>query len=546
MGSLVLGLHGTAARGEDGMRQRKWEHHRRRLVAADSGDFHARHAQRSVTESQCLETLPLPWLYGSLPHNGQAADMPALLSSLSSPQGKQQEQQHVSLLPWQMLLSSAAAAHQGGRSLPTVNGCRTKGTAATAGGSASSAKPARGQAKGQSTGTGATSGGSSSPVQPCPLHACLLQNGITDLAAFSARKHLALSQEAVSSSVEPKLAALAAEGLSPKQVARILAAHDSPLSCNYADTFLPNLQLLRQIGAHSDHRPHPKAPHLTAAGKILTDAPDAAAQYLSRDPGKVQQLLQWLEGSLGVGLKELAACKTLCNALRLSAGAASAVCLSLQKQQVPAEQVAHMLLRQPTSFSLKPEVLSARLGAVQQHLGLDAAAALQVAIAQPNTLAIKLESSLPALLRFLDGCMGEEGAGRRLVRGQPVIVVLAAKRAERSVANLAARGYSQQQIQAMISKQPTLLNLDLDSPLQRQKLDWIERVSPWTVDDFMVTPRYSGTRTRRLAARLALLRECRLPPPSTPGVLAVSSDSCFMMSVQSQVAREGRELPWAG
>ncbi|GAB4822916.1 hypothetical protein N2152v2_009962 [Parachlorella kessleri] len=224
-----------------------------------------------------------------------------------------------------------------------------------------------------------------------------------DPTAFSAPKHLALSQEEVSSNVKPELAALAAEGLSPKQ-----------------------------------------------------------------------------------------------------------------EQQVPAMQVAHMLVEQPTIFGIKPGVLSARLGALQQHLGLDAAAALHVAIAYP-----------------------------RLVRAQPTTGALTATSTERSIKSLAARGYSQERIRGMIGKQPTLLHLNLDSPLQQQKLCWIEWVSPWTLDDFLYQPAYFMAATRRLAARLALLQECGLPPPSTPSVLTTISDSRFMVLVQSQVARQGRELPCA-
>jgi hypothetical protein len=77
-----------------------------------------------------------------------------------------------------------------------------------------------------------------------PLHACRLRHDITDLGPFSTPKHLGLTQEVVSSNVEPKLAALAAEGLSPAQMARLLAANNSPLPCSYGDTFRPNLELL--------------------------------------------------------------------------------------------------------------------------------------------------------------------------------------------------------------------------------------------------------------------------------------------------------------
>ncbi|GAB4822938.1 hypothetical protein N2152v2_009984 [Parachlorella kessleri] len=377
-----------------------------------------------------------------------------------------------------------------------------------------------------------------SALRPCqaafnePPHPQRTQYGIADLAAFGASKHWALSQEAVSSNVEPpSWQHWRQRGSAPSRF--------------YKRTFLPNLQLLRQIAAYTDHRPHPKTPHLTAAGKALADSPAAAAIYLSRDPGKVQQLLQCLEGTLGVGLQQLAACKALCHALSLSAGAAGAVCLLLKQQQVPAGQVARMLLKQPAIFGQTPERLLAGIGALQQHLGLDAAAALQVAIASPSLLANNLKSSLPALLRFLDTYMGEEGAGRRLVRAQPMLGLVAAKAAARSVGNLAARGHSQQRVRGMISKHPTLLHLDLDSPLQQQKLDWIKRESPWSLEVFLETPRYFVASARRLASRLALLEECGLQPPPNPGTLATYSNARYLDTVRKQLARQGRELPWA-
>ncbi|GAB4822931.1 hypothetical protein N2152v2_009977 [Parachlorella kessleri] len=337
------------------------------------------------------------------------------------------------------------------------------------------------------------SSSSSSPAQPFPLHACLLRHGITDLAAFSGLKHLALGQEAVSSSVEPKLAALAAEGLSPKQVASILAARDSPLPCTYAETFQPNLQLLREIAAHIKYRPHPKAPQLTAVGKVLAGSPNYVAMYLSRDRSKVQQLLQCLDNDLGIGLKQLASCSALTSLVNISASSAQGAIALLLDEGVPVQQ-----------------------------------------------------ARLPPLLCFLDTYMGEEGAGRRLVRAQPVLGDVNAAAAKRSTDSLAARGYSQHQIQVMVGKEPKLLALNLDSPLQRQKLDWIERVSPWTLDDLLDTPRYFiGTKTRRLAARLALLREAGLQPPPSPGTLATYSDASFMATLRKQLARQGRDLPWA-
>ncbi|GAB4822930.1 hypothetical protein N2152v2_009976 [Parachlorella kessleri] len=480
---------------------------------------------------------------GSLPHSGPAADGRAMFPLISLPPAKQQQQQQqqrASLDTLQVLLDSAAAASPSLTSLTTLTTCRTIVTAATAAARASPVQSSRSVDKGPDKGHEATG----SPAQPCPLHACLLRHGITDLAAFSAPKHLALSWEVVSSNVEPKLAALVAEGLSPKQMGQLLGqGTNSPLACSYKDTFQPNLQLLQQTAAYVPKRQGPKS-HLTAAGMFLAASPRAAASYLSRDPGKVQQLLRWLEGSLGIGLQRLAACSSLCYALALSAGAASAVCLSLQEQQVSAERVAHMLVRQPTVFGLQPRVLSARLEALQSNLDLHTAAALQLALANSRLLTGNMEANLPSLLRFLDGYMGEEGAGRRLVRAQPALVTLTAKIAERSIGSLPARGYSQQQIQRMIFKLATILALNLDSPLQRQKLDWIERVSPWVLDDFLDKPQYLVTKTRRLAARLALLQECKLQPPSTAATVTTTSDGRFINSVNKRLARQGRELPY--
>ncbi|GAB4822896.1 hypothetical protein N2152v2_009942 [Parachlorella kessleri] len=349
-----------------------------------------------------------------------------------------------------------------------------------------------------------SSSSSSSAAQPCPLHACLLRYRITDFEAFSEPKHLALSQEEVSSNFEPKLAALVAEGLRPKQISQ-----------------------------------------LTATGTALAASQDDVAMYLSRAPSKVQQLLQWLDGSLGIGLKRLAACSNLCSVLSVSAGAANAVCSMLQMQQVPAAQVARLLLRQPTLFKYRPEILFARIGALQQHLGLGAAAALQVSISNPRLLSTNLEARLPPLLRFLGDYMAEEGAGRRLVRAQPALGTLTAKIAERCVGNLAARGYRQQQIREMIDKQPTLLGLDLDSLVQQQKLAWIKTRSAWPIEAFFEDPRCFMASTRRLAGRVALLRECGLQPDATPSNVARQSNVAFSAAVRERLASQQRKLRWA-
>ncbi len=401
--------------------------------------------------------------------------------------------------------------------MPSLPGSRYMVTTAAA----AASKPAGGRAK-----------------QPCPLHACLLRHGIADLDAFSTPKHLGLSQEVVSSKVEPKLAALAAEGLSPAQMARLLAAKPSPLPCSYGDTFLPNLELLRSILALSDYQPHPQAPQLTAVGRLVAGAPATAAKFLRRDHAKVQRLVRWLEGSLGIGLAGLAGCSTPYGVLLLHVEAAQAVCTMLLGQGVPAAEVSRIFLATPTMFGRSPKLLQARLAFLQQEQGLDAAAALDLAVRQPRLLTKKLEASLPPLLRFLDGYMGQEGAGQRLLLKQPTIGIITAAAAERS--GLAARGYSQEQICGFVTKCPTLLKLDLGSPTQQQKLDWIATVSPWTLDDFLASPVYLCYETRRLASRLDFMQQHGLSPPDTPGMLAVLSHGIFMSSMRKRLAKQGR------
>jgi hypothetical protein len=376
--------------------------------------------------------------------------------------------------------------------------------------------------------------------QQCPLHACLLRHGIAELDPFSTPKHLALSQEVVRSNVEPKLAALAAEGLSPARMLRLLVAKPSPLWCSFGATFLPKLELLRKILVLNDYHPHPQAPQLTAVGRVLAGSPTSSAKFLLRDHAKVERLVRWLEGSLGIGPAQLAGCKALYTALCQPVDSAQAVWSMLLGQGMPAGEVARVFLSTPTMFGRSPKLLEARLGFLQQELGLHAAAALGIVVQQPRLLTSNVQARLPPLLRFLDGYLGEEGAGPGLVLKQPALGTVSARAAKHVVSSLTARGYSQAQVRGMIAKFPVFLIMDLDSPTQQQKLDWIATVSPWTLDDFLTSPTYFGYSTRRLASRLDFMRQHDLELPNTPRALAVPSDARFMSSMRTRLAKQGR------
>jgi hypothetical protein len=101
----------------------------------------------------------------------------------------------------------------------------------------------------------------------------------------------------------------------------------------------------------------------------------------------------------------------------------------------------------------------------------------------------------------------------------------------------------------MISKYPNLLNLDLASPTQQQKLDWIATVSPWTLDDFLASPSYLSGATRTLASRLDFMRQHELALPASPGTLASYSNARFMSEMCKRLAKQGRQpvvADWAG
>ena len=114
-------------------------------------------------------------------------------------------------------------------------------------------------------------------------------------------------------------------------------------------------------------------------------------------------------------------------------------------------------------------------------------------VQQPSLLGFDLAARLPPLLAYLDELMEghlppeqRQGAGRGLVVRHPGLGCITAESAANTVRALAALGYQPEQIRGMVAKFPDLLQRELGSPLQRQKLEWIRRVSPWSLDDFLL------------------------------------------------------------
>ncbi|GAB4819589.1 hypothetical protein N2152v2_006635 [Parachlorella kessleri] len=396
--------------------------------------------------------------------------------------------------------------------------------------------------------SGGSSDGSTSidsewdPAQSCPLHACLLQYGISNLAAFCRPRHLALSQEAVSSDVEPKLAALAAEGLSPRHLERLLLNNSHQLlACSYRSTFKPNLQLLRQLAVYREHEVHPEAPQLTAVGKLLAASTPSSARYLACDPRKVQQLVQWLGTNLDVTKPRLAGCSALCQALQQTAASVEKAAVALQEQSVPKHEVARVFLVAPGILGRRPALVAARAGFLAKQLQVDPAAAMNLIVRWPPLALREIEARLPPLLNFLDDYMGVEGAGQRLVLEQPAVAGTCADSAQCSTSALEAVTGSKHEVLATVEKLPTVLMMNLSTPLQQQKLEWIAQ-SPWPLVVFLSNPRYLAGKTRRLASRMAFLRESGLPPPASPALLVTRFDDRFRADVSRMLKKQGREL----
>lgn len=369
---------------------------------------------------------------------------------------------------------------------------------------------------------------------------CLLRYGVEDLSAFSTRRHLQLSQHKIKEEVEPKLSILVREGLTPVQLKDMFGRRRSPLFCSFSENFQPNVEILAGVVSHRDApKPSKRPQQLSRVGQVLAASPFQSNKYLRREPQDVQQLLSWITNKLGLGPAALASSPSLLAILSLQLPTCQAVTGLLQALNVPPPVLSNALLTQPSLFTLVPALLEANLRCLQRELHLSAPAALQLALGQPSSLRMRLEERLPALLAYLDEVAGGSGGGPALVLRGPVLLNCSRASAAECVAHLTERGFDTGAIRIMLRKSPGLLTHNLGSPTQQHKLDWITQVSPWTLADFLVNPRYLIASTRRLASRLDYLLQHDIPPSPSPGALAVLNDVQFMAMLRKQFLRGG-------
>ena len=399
-----------------------------------------------------------------------------------------------------------------------------------------------------SAAVGGNSSGSPSAAEgpACPLHACLREFGFADLTPFSGKRHLALSAEAVERDVRPKLAALAAEGLMPQQAAKLLSQKDSPLPCDYEVVFAPNLALLVGLLAlrQKEYVPPPGQPQLTAVGTLLARQPSQAARVLSRSPQLIGATLRWAEGELGVSRAALAGSAHILDALLTGTEAGRRVREMFVGLGCNQAAVAKLFLSAPTIFGLSPAtVLGPRLQFLQQALGIDSTAALGLAQRNPRLVRQNIEGTLPGLLACLDECMGEAGAGRRLVLKNPVLGTATAQRAEREIAGMKGRGLSHAQVMAQIEAYPSLLVVNAASVAQQQKRVWFEQASPWPAALLDSVPRLRAASLRRLASRHDFMVQHGLELYAAE-TLATLPDKDFAARMSKKLGRPFSEAEW--
>ena len=395
--------------------------------------------------------------------------------------------------------------------------------------------------------SGRSSGSRAAAEGPaCPLHACLREFGFADLAPFSEKRHLALSAETVERDVQPKLAALAAEGLMPQQAAKLLLQTHSPLPCDYVAVFAPNLALLAGLLAlrQEEYVPPPGQPQLTAVGALLAEQPSDAAKLLSRSPELIGAMLRWAEGELGVSRAALAGSANILNALRVSAEAGRRAREMLSGLGCDHAAAAKLFLCAPSIFRLDPVmILRPRLRFLQQALRIESTAALTLVQRNPRLILQNIEGTLPGLLACLDECMGEAGAGRRLVLKDPRVGTAIASTAQREIAGMKARGLSHAEIVAQIEAFPSLLARNAASFAQQQKRDWFEQASPWPATLLDSVPRVRAASLRRLASRHDFMVQHGLELYSIES-LARSPDTEFAECMGKKLGRPFSEADW--
>ncbi|GAB4814445.1 hypothetical protein N2152v2_001491 [Parachlorella kessleri] len=117
------------------------------------------------------------------------------------------------------------------------------------------------------------------------------------------------------------------------------------------------------------------------------------------------------------------------------------------------------------------------------------------------------------------------------------LLAVSPARIEGAVQHLVNLGLGMDGIRQLVSGSPGLLVKDLEGPVQQQKLLWAQEQLGWPVDKVLRGGIFSLS-LRRLASRLAFLRQLGLPDPGSLRYIGKDREPVFLAQVSKATGRE--------
>ncbi|GAB4819157.1 hypothetical protein N2152v2_006203 [Parachlorella kessleri] len=377
---------------------------------------------------------------------------------------------------WPVGGASSTACYEG--SVLTEPNYSTTSDAATAVPTSSGSSSSKGSTSANSTCTKTWQpGDNANRALHKSLQQCLQKHGIQgSWDSASSRQH---EEDWVQSSVEPKLAALEGEGLQPGQVARLLRASHSGLLLCEPTSFMQSLLALKHLLRHiSSHQLAVASPEGEEGGSGLT----AAGLLMARSPAC---LAQYLAGPSGA--------------------------------------------------------IAAAQDWLQRALAIEEAGFASMVITRPCLLNAGIGPQVLEVLGVLDSLSAHPGWGRKLLAADPLVAAAKPAVAQANLQALLAAGFTPQEICETLEQAANLLILQLSGPAYVQKFEWLRCCAPagWSLVGLLKEPRYLTGELRRVAARVAFMREQGLPDPPAPDrTLVLSTSEVFCKAVSRQLGWE--------
>ncbi|GAB4814449.1 hypothetical protein N2152v2_001495 [Parachlorella kessleri] len=108
---------------------------------------------------------------------------------------------------------------------------------------------------------------------------------------------------------------------------------------------------------------------------------------------------------------------------------------------------------------------------------------------------------------------------------------------EGAVQRLVKRGLDVDDIRQLVSENPDLLVLDLEGPVQQQKLQWAQEQLGWPLAK-LLREKLFGRSLLRMASRLAFMRHLALPKPGSLRYIGRDREPVFLAAVSKAAGRD--------